>query len=451
MTEAPSPIVTVLRALTLQGGHNTTVVMIGVALLGLSAGVVGVFALLRGRSLLADAVSHAGLPGVAGAFLIAVALGLDGKSLPVLLAGAAVTGLLAAASVHLISKLPRMHEDAAVGAALSVFFAIGVALLSIIQSLPTGNQAGLSRFILGQAAAMSASDARTMAVAAGATLAVTTLLFKELRLVCFDRSFASTLGVGPVVVDGALLALIVAVTIIGMQAVGAILIVALLIIPPAAARFWTERLSRMTVISAAIGGASCCLGVAISSAAPSLPTGPLVVCVCASAFTVSMLLAPNRGIVAQGLRRLADARQIHDQHLLRAMFELEESGAQATPDAIASQRSWSPAHTVRLLRRAASRSDAVDRHGVWTLTERGCARAERTARNHRLWELYLIEYGLVKPSRVDDLADAVEHAIDPVIVARLERALAVKGHAAAGAPASPHPIGPNSGAGEGGA
>lgn len=436
MTGSP-PIDAALRALTLQGGHNTTVVMIGAALLGLTAGVVGSFALLRGRSLLADAVSHAGLPGVGLAFLIALALGIEARSLPVLLAGAACAGLLAAASVHLIAKLPRMHEDAAIGAALSVFFAIGVALLSIIQSLPTGNQAGLSRFILGQAASMNAADARTMALAAGVTLAVTALLFKELRLVCFDRAFASSLGVGPAVVDGALLALIVAVTVIGMQAVGAILVVALLIIPAAAARFWTERLARMAVISAALGGASCWIGVAASAGAPSLPTGPLIVLSCAGAFLVSMLLAPRRGVVAHAVRRAADARAIDDQHLLRALYELEELGLAATTGSIARRRAWGAGRVARLLARAARRGDAAREEDRWTLTGAGRARAERTTRNHRLWELYLIEHGRVKPSRVDDLADTIEHAVDPAIVARLERLLASR---AGAAPPSPHPI-----------
>ncbi len=235
--------------------YNTRVVMLGTMLLGLAAGMVGSFTLLRRRALMGDALSHATLPGVGLAFLIAPWFGLEGKSLPVLLTGAALSGIAGVASILYVRNLTRLKEDAALGIVLSVFFGAGIAILTLIQQLPTGHAAGLESFIYGKTASMIASDAALIAWSGLLSVIVIGVLFKELTLLCFDEGFAGSRGYPVLLLDLVLMSLVVIVTIIGLQAVGLVLVIALLVIPAAAARFWTQDLKRMTLISAGIGGA----------------------------------------------------------------------------------------------------------------------------------------------------------------------------------------------------
>ncbi|MGP1310727.1 MAG: metal ABC transporter permease, partial [Phycisphaerales bacterium] len=180
----------VVRVLTFRAGYNTSTVLLGVTLLGVAGGVVGVFALLRKRALMADALSHATLPGVALAFLAALALGFSGRSLPILLLGAAITGVLGVVCVQLLLRVSRLREDAAIGIVLSVFFGAGIVLLSIVQNSGSANAAGLNHFIYGQTAAMRVSDAALMGGIALASIVLAFLLLKEFGLVCFNAAFA---------------------------------------------------------------------------------------------------------------------------------------------------------------------------------------------------------------------------------------------------------------------
>jgi manganese/zinc/iron transport system permease protein len=296
---------TFLQTLLLRGGYNTIVVMVGVSLLGVAAGAVGAFALLRKRAMMSDVLSHATLPGIGVAFLVAVSLGYSGRSLPVLLVGATLAAIVGALSVHWLSRVARLPEDAAMGAVLSVFFGLGVVLLSYIQTMRTGAEGGLARFILGQTAAMSEQDAVTIGAVALAVVAVIVLLGKEFRIVCFDPEFGAVQGWPVAWVDLMLMALVVIVAVIGLQAVGMILIIALMIIPAAAARLWTERLWMMVVISAALGGASAWVGAALSASTPNAPAGGLIVLVAGAVFLVSLFVTAARRSLRIGSVRSA--------------------------------------------------------------------------------------------------------------------------------------------------
>ena len=222
------------RRVVLLRDYNTRVVMIGVTLLGCACGMVGSFTLLRKRALMGDALSHATLPGIALAFMVATLWGYEGKSISILLLGAALSGLFGVGTILAISHLTRLKEDTALGAVLSVFFGAGAALLGVIQQMKTGHAAGLESFIYGKTASMGAADTRLIAVAAVICIVVSLLLFKELKLLCFDDDFAGSRGLPVLWLDITLMALVVIVTIVGLQAVGLILIIALLIIPAAA-------------------------------------------------------------------------------------------------------------------------------------------------------------------------------------------------------------------------
>ncbi|WP_114377509.1 metal ABC transporter permease [Elioraea thermophila] len=296
-----------LDALTLNAGHNAAVVVLGTAAFGLAAGAVGAFVLLRGRALIADAAAHAMLPGVAGAFLLALALGGDPRALPALLAGAAVAAALAVLAVDALAATGRLKDDAAMALVLSVGFGLGMVLFSVVQALPVGGQAGLKGFILGQAAGMLEGDALLIAGLAIAAAALLALLFRPLALLCFDPSFAAAVGLPVRALDLVLLSLMLGVAVIGLGAVGALMVVGLMVIPAATARLLTGRLATMVVLSALLGAASAWIGSAVSAARPGLPTGATIVLVASALFVLALLFAPERGIVARTMQRVPAA------------------------------------------------------------------------------------------------------------------------------------------------
>lgn len=431
--------------------YNTRIVLFGATSLGLAAGAIGSVTLLRKRALMGDALSHATLPGIALAFVFAASLGYSGKTLPVLLAGAAASGLLGMATIMFIRHMTRLKEDAALGVVLSVYFGAGIAVLGVVQQMQTGHAAGLESFIYGKTASMAASDAWLIGGAGLFCTAVCLLLFKEFRLLCFDEGFAASRGLPVVLLDAILMGLVVIVTIVGLQAVGLILMIALLVIPAAASRFWTDRMTRMTVLAALLGAASCLVGASLSAVLPRLPSGAMIVLVAAALFLVSMMLGSARGVLVRWIRRWQLHRNVDRQHVLRGLFErVEARGARADRsgeaipavpvDELLTTRSWSPGRMQRAIRRVERagllRREAGDR---LRLTEAGWKDAARLAHEHRLWELYLITYAEIGPSKVDRDADAIEHVLDEQTIAQLERLLQQK-QPARGAVASPHPL-----------
>ncbi|MEO1498506.1 MAG: iron chelate uptake ABC transporter family permease subunit [Planctomycetota bacterium] len=425
--------------------YNTRVVVGGTTMLGFGAGVIGSYTLLRRRALVGDALSHATLPGIAMAFILTTAIGGDGKRLPLLLIGAAISGVLGVLCILAIRRYTRLKEDTALGLVLSVFFGAGVALLGIAQQMPGGHAAGLESFIYGKTAAMLAADVYLIAGTSAACVLVCLLLAKELRLLCFDSDYASSKGYPVVGLDLTLMAMVVAITILGLQAVGLVLMIALLVTPAAAARFWTASVDRMTLLSGVIGAVSCLVGAVISATADDLPSGAVIVLVAATLFAVSALFGGRQGVVLRLIRRARFERRIRLEHLLRGVYEVFETagGPLARPVAsledLSRLRSW----TAEELRRTVA---FAQRRGVAqpladnriTLTERGAIEAERLTRQHRLWELYLITHADVAPAIVDRRADAIEHALPPETIARLERLL--ESREPERPPASPHQL-----------
>lgn len=280
--------------------YNTRVVVLGVAALGLACGWVGTFMLLRKRALMGDALSHATFPGICLAFMVFQWVwGGGGKSLPVLLAGAVVSGVLGVLGVMWIRSQTRIKEDAAMGIILSVFFGLGTALRGIIQKMPGSNSAGLDGFIYGKTASMTAFDAWLIGIAALISCGVLLLTYKELKLLCFDEAFAKGLGFSPTKLDIVLMGLMTLVTVVGLQAVGLILVIALLIIPAAAARFWTDRLSVMVLIAGLIGATSAVSGALISAVVENTPSGAMIVLTACGFFLFSLILGLRRGLMTR--------------------------------------------------------------------------------------------------------------------------------------------------------
>ncbi|MBP1154346.1 MULTISPECIES: metal ABC transporter permease [unclassified Paenibacillus] len=284
---------------------NMQWILLGSILLGLSSGVLGSFAYLRKQSLMGDALAHAALPGVCIAFMLT-----GSKSIFFFLIGAVVAGIIATFGIGFVTRNTRIKQDAALGIVLSVFFGLGVVLLTKIQQSGNGNQSGLDTFMFGKAASMVLSDVITMAVAALVLVFICALLFKEFKLLSFDQGFAKGIGLPVAFLDQFMMFLIVVAVVIGIQAVGVVLMSALLITPAVSARYWTDKLGLMVVLSGTFGAVSGFVGTLISSSANNLPTGPVSVLAATLLFVVSVLFAPQRGMISKLLERLAVKRNV---------------------------------------------------------------------------------------------------------------------------------------------
>lgn len=422
----------IVAVLSFNAGYNTTLVVIGASLLGFGAGVVGCFGVLRRRSLIGDALAHSALPGLAAAYLLGLSWGISTKSLPWLLTGATFAGVLGVLSVHFLASATRLKEDTAIASVLSVFFGVGVVLLSVVQSMPSSEAAGLYGFIYGQTAAMRLSDSLLLGGSAGAVIALTLLFAKEFALLCFDADFAKVLGWPVKTLDILLLLLLTAVTVVGLQTVGILLVVALLIIPATAARFWSDRLRVILLLSAAFGAMSGYLGAAISALFPRMPAGSVIVLTAGTIFVVSMVFAPRRGVLWGGLHVLRLRFRILREHCLRELYEFNEARQVTLESSVPYtwlSRAMGGSRISFLLTLATLVLQSrlrLQRQGA-SLTPLGIHVASEFVRRHRLWEEYLVSAGELNPQHVDYSADLVEHVLNANLVRELEKRLIATG------------------------
>jgi manganese/zinc/iron transport system permease protein len=281
-----------LLALLMESSTVRTVAL-GAILIGATAGAAGCLALLKRESLLSDAISHAALPGICLGFIIA-----GQRNLPMMLAGALLAGGLAALLIALLRRVTILKADAAMGVALSVFFAAGLVLMSMIQARG-GGDSGLSTFLFGQAAAMLADDVQFIAIAAGMLALLLALTWKQVKLTLFDRDFAIAAGIPVGLVEAGITLVIAATVVLGLQMTGVVLMVALLVAPAAAARQWTDDFAVMILIAALTGAAAGLAGALLSATAQGVATGPSIVLFATLAALVSLLFAPGRGLLAR--------------------------------------------------------------------------------------------------------------------------------------------------------
>jgi manganese/zinc/iron transport system permease protein len=286
---------------------NMLWILMGSLLLGLGSGVIGSFTVLRKQSLLGDTLAHAALPGICIAFMLSGV-----KSIGLFMIGAIVSGMIATMGIHVITRFSRIKQDAALGIILSVFFGFGVVLMTKIQHSGNGNQSGLDKYMFGQAASMMKSDVYLMGTVSLLLICICTLLFKEFKLVSFDPGFARGMGLKVAVLEQILLLMTVVAVVVGIQAVGVVLVAALLITPAVAARYWSDALGVMVILAGLFGALSGVVGTLISSTLSNLPTGPVTVLSATSVFVVSAVLAPERGLLAKWIRRLRNRRNVQN-------------------------------------------------------------------------------------------------------------------------------------------
>ncbi len=360
--------------------YTLRTVALGAATLGIISGVLGCFAVLRKQSLLGDAISHAALPGIALAFLLT-----GSKSTVILLIGAAIAGWLATLQMMLIVKTTRIKEDSALGLVLAVFFGFGIVLLTYIQKLPLSTQAGLEKFLFGQAATLMQRDVELMALIGAVTIAVAMLLWKEFKLITFDSEFAGSIGLPVHKLDILLTTLVVIAIVIGLQTVGVVLMSAMIVAPAAAARQWTHKLGVMVLLAGIFGALSGVAGAVISSLAPKIPTGPVIVLCISVVVLFSLVFAPARGLLWQYFQLLKQRQTFRSDAVLLDLYALA-----AHHEDLSHPHSASVLHTMNLDRKAVNQSlKTLAERGLvekkeaetWGLTDSGIKEAKRLAKS----------------------------------------------------------------------
>lgn len=398
-------------------------VLLGVVVLGSVTALVGCFTFLRKRALVGDAVAHAILPGVCLAFMLT-----ESRHPLWLLLGAVAAGWLALLAMDAIIGRTKLKTDAAIGIVLSVFFGLGILLLTHIQQSGAGNQSGLDKFLFGKAAAMTRSDIQLVLISGAIILVILLLFYKEFKLLAFDPDFAAVLGLPRRLLEFLLATITVVAVATGIQAVGVVLMAALLVTPAAAARFWTHRLSLMLFLAALFGGLSGWLGAAISLSTAGMPTGPWIVMVMSVLALCSFFLAPGRGILSRWNRRRKFRRKMLEENVLKEFFYLqdnEQGGGRSLSEAdLARGRGFAPGELRRGLRGLQARG-LVEVAGLqqWRLTSAGRHDSRRIVRLHRLWELYLNRRLKMAPDHVHHDAESIEHIITPELEAQLVQEL----------------------------
>lgn len=356
--------------------YTLRTVALGSAVIGIVSGALGSYAVLRKQSLLGDAMSHAALPGIALAFL------LTGSKMPlVMIIGAAIAGWIATLFIMSIVSTTRVKYDTALGMVLSVFFGFGLVLLTLIQKRPDATQAGLDKFLFGQAAALLESDVVTMGVLGAVAILAMLVFWKEFKLLSFDSDFGATLGFPMRALDVLMTTLIVIAIVIGLQTVGVVLMSAMIVAPAAAARQWTDRLGVMVLLSSLFGALAGISGAVMSASVKRLPTGPTIVLSVSVIVIFSLLLAPRRGLLWNWMRERRSRGRLRTEGILEDLYSLALE-----------HKDPKHAHSISVLRLMSAGKGGVEKslailgdRGLvkpvgadeWALTEEGLARAQK--------------------------------------------------------------------------
>ncbi|MCS7176556.1 MAG: metal ABC transporter permease [Candidatus Kapabacteria bacterium] len=410
-------------------------VFLGNAFIAVGGAVVGTFAVLRREGMLADVLAHAVVPGIGFAYLLSAQ-----KELPMLALGAFLTALAAAGAVELLRRMARLSEDSRLGVVLAASFGLGIVLLTLLQSRQGPDQTGLWRFLFGQAAAVRVEDLPLIVAVTALSLLFVAIAFRELVAMAFDAEFLRALPLPLQWVEVGYRVAVVAITVVGIQSVGALLIVGLFVLPPMAARLWVRRVPGMLVGSVAVALGAVVVGLGLSWNLPYVATGPVIVTAAAGMVLLSHLFAPHRGVLARawgyGMRWL----RRWDEHAHKLLYYgIERSGGECWEGPIlrpeyGGSRAGAVLVLVWLWLRGSIRWEGRRR---WRVTKLGHRRACQIVRRHRLWELYLERFFGVPADRVHLEAELVEHVLSPEIEERLQELLQQPEHDPHGRPIPP--------------
>ena len=399
--------------------YTLFVVSIGSGILCFAAGVVGTFTYLRKRALIGDVISHSVLPGVTIAFM------LTGVKNPVyFLLGAISSGLLSIWIVDYVQAKSKLKPDTILALTLSVFFGVGIVLLTKIQHSGNAAQSGLDSFLFGKAASMGTLDVQLFSVIAVVNVLCIWFFLRGFSLVSFDENYAKGLGFNVSFLKS-FLALITVVTVaIGVQAVGVVLMAALLITPAAGARFLTNSISRMLLYAGAFGFLSGVVGVVISYSGTGMPTGPWIVVVLSVFALLAILFGKKKGVLARMRLRNANNIKINNENVLKDVYKIAKDGKNTISiNDLVDQEKYVITKLKSILKRLENDDHLDQIRGLIILSDKGRLAAREVIRKHRLWEIYLSKYFQLDADHLHDDAEGIEHVITPEIEKELIRLL----------------------------
>ncbi|MCB9262957.1 MAG: metal ABC transporter permease [Flavobacteriales bacterium] len=401
---------------------NVRVVFWGSLILCSVSGLVGTFTFLRKRALMGDVISHSVLPGIALAYMIS-----HQKNPMYLIIGAVITGWVSTFLVDYITKNSKIKNDTAIALVLSVFFGIGVMLLVHIQHSGSGSQSGLDNFIFGKASAMTKADVWLFALAGSVIISVILIFFRGFSTISFDEAFAQSIGFPLDFLRFVLAIATVATVAMGVQAVGVVLMSALLITPAAAARFWTNKIGVLALLSVLFAGFSGVFGAAISYTYNGMPTGPWIVVVISLIALFSAFFGSKTGMTRSFLQRKQNDRKILIENTIKLFYGLTDAGNKLTKTFLFEDILNAGNMKVGTLKNGLN---LLLKHRYITLsgnqyliTPSGFNEAKAIVRKHRLWELYISKFMNLDPDHVHDDAEGIEHIITPEIEKELEKEL----------------------------
>lgn len=390
----------------------------------LSCGLLGNFLVLRKQSLMGDAISHAVLPGLVGAFLIT-----QSRSPGIMFAGAAISALITVALVEVIKRLGKVEPGAAMGVVFSVLFALGVFMLENAAARSVdldancvlhGNLQNLfwtpwpnewSDFLKPQTIESIPREVKTLF---GTTLAVIifiTVFFKELRIASFDAGIATVQGINAGFMHMLLMTFVAIAAVASFEAVGSILVIAMLICPAATARLLTDRLITQILVSAvialltAIGGYALASWMGVNAAGMMATTAGAIL-------VIVMIGSPSHGIIAKARNQRKLGNLVALEDILGSLYRLAETDEHTTRDQLITTLGFAK-RTTKAMDRALT-DNLVKLVGIeLQLTQRGLAQGAAIIRKHRQWEGYLVDQAGISPDHVHDTAEKLEHLIDP--------------------------------------
>lgn len=297
--------------------YTTFYVILGSAIFGSLSGIMSIYTVFRGRSLLGDVISHSSLPGVVLAFLI-----IQSKNISWLLLGAIISSIFGLWLIHQIIQYKKIKLDAAFAVILSVFFGLGILLINYSQKIPHLDQAGIQIFLFGQASSLIKSDILLIAFIAVIIIFLIIFFWKELKLLSFDSEYMTILKFPVRWISLLLDLLIIIAIVIGLKTVGVILMAAMVIAPAAAARQWASSFSLLAILSLLFGLLAGALGAWISSLWERTPTGPIIIIILTIMVFFSICFAPNKGILEKWFRYRKRKQQLLMRIILQNIYAL---------------------------------------------------------------------------------------------------------------------------------
>lgn len=398
--------------------------LIASVLVGIINGALGCFIILRRMAFIGDALSHAVLPGVVIAFMVA------GKGHFALFLGAVFAGIVTALLIGFVNRNSRIKEDSAIGVIFIGMFALGILLISRLQAV----HLDLQHFLFGDPLGVSPGDLYLTGIIGLLILGSITLFYKQLQLTSFDATMATAIGMNTGLVHYFLMGILSMTIVASLQAVGIILVVAMLITPGATAFLLTERLPRMLVLASVIGAVAALLGLYISYWM-NYSSGAAMVIVVTLIFLITLVFAPKQGILIKALQR----KRAQDRHLkddiLKAVFHLSKDKQKARLSRIVEYLGI-PDHVLRKTIQRLQQQRLLERHNseIVELTDTGNKHALKLIRSHRLWETYLTEKAGLGWEHVDEEAERLEHDLPDELVDEIDERLGYPEHDPHGAP-----------------